>query len=119
MCPCDIYTSLLTLSISPTYLLQISTPPEEALCLTILGYEFGSGSGYELLCQLDSDNIATFTCPLELMRVLLENTELDEDDDNTSCPLEAKFLKSIPGICSICCGDTVITHITARLEKLP
>lgn len=103
--------------------MQVSIPPEERLSVTLLGFECGS-DGYELLCQLQGDDITTFTCPFDMLQQLLANIDLDDSDQDdsssdTDCPLDEKILKSIPGICGIQCRDRLITAITAPLEKLP
>lgn len=101
---------------------EISIPPEERLSVTLLGFQCTT-SGYDLLCQLQGDEITTFTCPIDLLKQLVPSEDLDSDQESSSSgtesSLDERILKYIPGICGFQCRDRSITAITAPLEKLP
>lgn len=94
--------------------IEITTPPDEELHLTVLAISIETGPSYSLLCQIDGNVVSEFTCEKDILREMIpSDMELDEDQG-----LDETVFEHLPAICSVITRQKAIIAVKQKLSKI-
>ncbi|KAJ8043491.1 ATP-dependent DNA helicase PIF1 [Holothuria leucospilota] len=107
----------------PTFVRNKATPPNENLNLTVLSVcSDEDEQEFNLLCQIDGDTVAKFSCSRSILENMLPD-DYDTEEHDLDEPLHDTIMQLLPAICSVFVSakkkkKKKIIAVTQKLESL-